>query len=254
MIITSKYKFTFLKNPKTGGQSVHEALDGLDLTFFERRNKLLSRLTFSNSYYGTVEIESFARYHNLQYFIDNNVIPENVDEYTNYVVIRDPVERYMSFCRHVRKFSYLIGYFFKEDFDKINERESGYFMKDQVAVTNLVHKLSKPIIDKYHSISIQEIAERVIDFPFNKISRFDLLRIPQNYYYTDPRVTVIDYANLQQELYNICERHNTYRTYTLPFVNVGDKYEIDQFSNDLINKVKNMYSEDVEFYDRLKSK
>lgn len=264
MIISSKYKFTFLKNPKTGGTAVHDVLDGLDTTNFERNysikvreqsGKLLS--SFNNQYYGFTQIELLGvKYYNLQFFIDNNAIPGDVEEYSNYVVVRDPIDRYMSFCRHVRKYSYLISFFFEKEFNSISVEENCTFKKigEIDKQTKKFFSLSKQFIDKYYSISLQEIAERVIDFPFNKIERFDMLRMPQNYYYNDPRVTAIDYANLQEEIYKICQKHNTRKTYTIPKIHTGIRLNSDLLSLDLINKIKQIYAEDIDFYAKLTSR
>ena len=257
MIISSKYKFTFLKNPKTGGSAVHKEFDGLNTIEFSKAPEKPNRFfqsSFTNAYYGTQQFSLSPHYYNLDFFIDNNIIPGNIEEYTNYVVIREPVDRFMSFCRHVRKTGSMLHVFFKEQFNNISIEDSLLISKTGVLTPEILSRFSTQFKYYVQSISLQQIAEKAVQTPFDSKGRLDLIRIPQNYYYNDSRVTVIDYANLQQEIYALCERHNTKRTYTLPNINVGNRLDGDIFPESLINTIKEIYAEDVEFYNNLTTK
>lgn len=265
MIISQKYKITFLKNPKTAGTSIHETLSGINL--IDVKNKIIQKekeidrkningktlSVFTNQYYGKTEFRPSLDYLNLQFYLDQNIISENIEEYTNYVVIREPIDRFESLCRHVRSYPNVIGYLFEDKFNAVSKEETDKFKKYNKDDAKL-KTLSSKFLDFYNSISLQEIGERIVEAPFNTIPRLDFVRIPQIYYYEDPRVIPLDYAKLQEEITALCERHNTLRRYILPKVNVGTKLIYDSLSQDLINKVRLIYAEDVEFYEKLISK
>lgn len=87
MIISSKYKFTFLKNPKTGGSAVHKELDGLNTGNFSQLPEKTGRFfqsSFTNAYYGTQQFSLSPHYYNLDFFVNNTLIPGDIEEYTKY--------------------------------------------------------------------------------------------------------------------------------------------------------------------------
>lgn len=261
MIISQKYKITFLKNPKTGGTAIHKELNGINLVpleceFLKRkispRENIFSK--FNNSYYGETKFVAAVKYFNLQYYIENKFIPGNAEEYTNYVIVREPVDRFSSFCRHVRNYANVMADLFKDKLDAVSKEENIAFKKyNQLNDKKDLSTFSRKFIETYKGISFQEIAERLVETPFNKLDFIDFVRVPQSYYYDDPRVTVIDYARLQEGITAMCVRHKMLRRYIIPKMNVGIRLESDSLSKDLINKIKLIYAEDVEFYAKLSS-
>lgn len=259
MIISEKYKITFLKNPKTGGTSVHESLDGINLVdlyskFGARKHAEDVIEVFHNQYYGTTKFRGSLQYYNLQSYVNSGVIPGNIEEYTNYVVIREPTERFISLCRHVRSYVNVISDLFIERFEAVSKEETARFKKYDKISSNDLTRFSPKFIETYKNISLQEIGERLVNTPFNTVNHLDFIRVPQSYYYNDPRVTPLDYANLQGEITALCERHNTLRRYILPKMNVGMRKDSDSISQDLINKIKLIYAEDIEFYEKMTRK
>jgi hypothetical protein len=248
MILCPQNKLLFLKNPKTGGNSIRK-----HFARYITRPPIRLKTTFQNKFYGDIDIEQPSPYFNLQKCIDSGNIDRDITDYSVYVVIRDPVDRFRSLCRHVRDYGIAIRTLFADKLDPVSTEEIKQFRPNLKSDPSVLLQFPIQFQQTYKSITLQEIGERLIDQPFNTISNFDFLRVPQNYYYSDPRVIAVDYANLQIEFSKICIKYNITQTPELPKENIGTKLPTDCLSQELINRVKLVYSEDVEFYDRLSS-
>jgi hypothetical protein len=215
-------------------------------------------LEISTKYYGNITIPNYlrARYANLQFAIDRNLMLGNIEEYTVYVVVRDPVERFMSMCRYIRQHGRILrDILFKEELDLVSTESDMLFPKS-LRMFNRLSAFSSQFQERYNQITVQEIGEKTVDIPMgtftDKKPNFDLLRIPQNYYFSDARVKPINYSNLMQEYAAIVDKHGIPDPYkTLATRNVSTKLESDVLSQDLIDKIKLIYAEDVAFYTSL---
>lgn len=267
MIILEDYKVIFLKNPKCAGSSLHSTLDpinSLSLENLKKDNRLdvlnmdAPTLEISSQYYGNITIPNFLRerYANLQFAIDKNLMLSNIDEYTVYVVIRDPIERFMSMCRYIRQHGRIIReILFKEELDLVST-ESDLLFPKSLRMFDRLSAFSNQFQERYKQITVQEIGEKTADLPMgtfiDKKPNFDLLRIPQNYYFSDARVKTINYSNLNQEYAAIVDKHSIPAQYrNLSARNISTKLESDVLSQDLIDKIKLIYAEDVAFYTSL---
>jgi len=81
----------------------------------------------------------------------------------------------------------------------------------------------------------------------------DIVRIPQNYYYSDPRVTPLDYANYNVEINKIYDKLGI-PPVQIPKVNIGESRPNDQISESTIKAILKAYEEDVDFYSELTHK
>lgn len=243
MIISNNRKFIFLKNPRTGSTSVQKFFltvfrdntrptSGADLTYFDHYGRTTTRIT--------------EQCMPLQHYIDNNFVTGDISQYTTYVVVRDPIERFRSVCRSYIDTGKLVM-LYSQDFWKImtdEEKETALSCPKTLTLDPAI--FSSEFIDLYNSISIDQIANKLLTNP-SKINP-NHYGLPQSVYYEDFRVKVIDYKNLQQEVDNICDIYGFTKS-TLP--EIHRSVTTSSFTEETINSIKNVYSKDVEYYSRL---
>lgn len=264
-MILDDYKIVFLKNPKTAGTSLKNHLFNIipNIRSIDPSNDRLqhnlppiikkTRSAFTNAYYGDKKFIQPVSYANLEYYISN--IDTAIQEYTSYVVVREPVDRFMSICRHVRDYGFLIRILFEDRLDEVSSDEDKSIHKSMMFTTQLFSTFSQKFQETFNAITIQEIGERILDFAFECNTEYseylDFVRIPQIYYYNDPKVNALDYAHLQKEISLVFEKHNIPYDSTLPKNNISSKLHQDSFSEEFINKIKKVYAEDVAFYAKI---
>ena len=262
-IVSEKYKIIMLRNPKTGSSSMQQMFDDIIndpddviIPAFKHHNNFNSKLRFvdaKNNYYGDMKLPLFLVHANLQDMLDNIdcinfELEENIDDYSTYVFIRDPVDRFLSACRHIRARCQL-HLIFKDKFKNIIDVNDirNHFGK-------LYTSFPQEYKDMCDSITMDELASTVIDLPFGVLFNMtDIVRIPQNYYYSDPRVTPMDYANYNVEINKIYDKLGI-PPVQIPKVNIGESRPNDQISESTIKAILKAYEEDVDFYSELTHK
>lgn len=228
-----------LKNPKTAGTSLHDCLADFNcaISIFKNKSQTMFPSWFHNRYYGEQEFQIPPPYVNLKHL-------NKIDK--AYVVIREPVDRFMSVCRHLRDYGFMVRMLFKDRLDLVATGEETKIHPIRRWTPELFSTFSKAFQEEYNSITLEEIGNVVLDLPFNQYHKLDFIRIPQNYYLS-AEVQAMDYANLNNELSKLMQENNIPQR-ELTFENVGTKLPTDHFSDELISKIKIAYSEDVEFY------
>ena len=177
------------------------------------------------------------------------MIPGNISEYCNYLIVRDPVDRFQSLCRHVRDNGWQTRVLFKERLEAVSTDNDKKQQLLPFSRRLSLSDFSPEYIKVYKSITLEEIGNKILETPLNsQVPNFDFLRIPQNYYYEDDNITPIDFNKLEENYHKICDRHGIPKVEKFLKYNEGTRKTSDSFSTDLINRVKNVYAEDVEFY------
>jgi len=213
----------------------------------------------------------FPIYGNYSYYIDldNKIKAEGsnfifcdgrLDEYTAYVVMRDPIERFKSMVRHAKSKSAkgMIHCFYPQQFSRVltdldrmiigatNNRRMFWPKPKPPEYSDL----SESFRSLWESFSFNDIARKLLEGPIidhNINARVNFLRIPQSYYCSDSRVKILNFSNLQSEIDGLCTKYNL-PVNTLPRENTEKHSEDDVLSDDVLEKVKQVYEEDIEIY------
>lgn len=257
MIFSSELKFIFLHNQSINTYGLHRQLITFtDIHHYPNDPTVQSitqnfKNTFTNKYWGTQTIVSNTVLFNLQSAIDSKLIDEQdlTPDLAIYAVIADPVRRFMDMCKFVKDSGFWIRMLFESEFNAVSSPvEFSFPLTIRLDPIHLLPTLNPDYQRVYKSLSYQQIGERIINFPF-VAPAFDTLRMPQCYY-DDPRVTLIGYPNFVETFNDICVTHNLPIRYTFPdpapnLINESD------FTADFLDKVRLVYAEDVELYNKL---
>lgn len=300
MIISNEKKFIILKNPKTAGTSLHKTspfdsfattapgiyMPYLMMNCADIKNcatDVVNAKTEEEKY-NVIVTNKFNIYGNYQYYIDLHGLMHESDSpdfctgdiltYDCYVVVRDPIKRFKSMCKHAKS-RYGIGlvyHLFEDEFQNNMTENDMKIIDDRVYFTsrkppNSMNPVRNSMFSKFFqkhwdSYTISDIADRLLDVPFTETSDSSLircpeffnvyfLRIPQSYYCRDERVQQLDFANINSELAKLCSRYNL-RYSKLESHNTSPAEKIPEvFSDAILNKVKKTYAEDIEIYTKL---
>lgn len=272
MVLLEDYKVIFLKNPKCAGTSIEICFK--DINFFPfnqnksidnrvidiRRNICvdIEKIEYSNNYYGNIETYPYfyERYINLNDIVKVDGIPGGVDNYTTYAIIRDPVDRFISICKYMRDQGGVVRFhLFKERLAAVSTKTDLLFPSEGFKITDpkIFEKFSPEFRKCYEGISIDELANTILDLKTTPDFNIDLMRIPQGYYYNDPRVTVLDFAKLEDQFTNTLKKHNIPLKYSLPKTNISFNKDSAKkvLKPETIEKIRYAYAEDVEFYENM---
>lgn len=256
MILSKEYKLILLQNPGVNALGLYKVFQGINEANhvrFSPEGQIFEQSyenKFTNNYWGTQKIYPHHMMLNLQASIDGNIgniNNEDLAQYKAYCIIAEPVRRFIDFVYHIKKNGHWIRMLFQQELDQVGSAD-----EKQMPINIVLHPqeilplLSPEYQAVVNSITYDQIAERVIDYPFiNQI--FDALRMPQSYY-TDPRVEFIALPNLRDKILAILDERNiTKFRYIAPPVEDHPITESD-INPDTIEKVKLVYAEDVELY------
>lgn len=234
-----------MKNPKTAGISLHKSYIS-EISFEHTSNRFRDLLKFFNDKNIQFNIPyAGIHYGNYQYYVDfynkiskfpymENICDSNILDYDCYVVIRNPIDRLHSVCRHIKSKQPgkgLLHLLFENEFK--------------------VDNFSSDIESLWDSFSFDDIALKLISCQ-NVDPRLGLLKRPQSYYCTNTKVIKLDYSNLQKEVDNLCSKYNI-PLGTLPRLNTEQHRYTDNFSEKVINQIKKVYADDFQIYNSIRS-
>jgi hypothetical protein len=163
-------------------------------------------------------------------------------------------------CSFIKdKGTFLVSSVYKDELEDIMT-DSDKLFPFTLSVVDFLPAMSPGFQSFYNQITIDDIAQRVLATPYGSSHSssgrpFDLLRIPQNYYYNDSRVTAIDFDKIDVLYPMIVQHHNIPNEYsTMKRVNTtSKKNRNDILLPETIERIKEEYAEDVEFYNELKA-
>lgn len=214
----------------------------------------------------------FPIYGNFQYYIDlvnsNQELSKffngsSVEEYTPYVILREPIDRFKSVCRHITSKADngfgLLNYLFKEEFDKIITKRDHNIL--HLSPQEFIRKIGRfPVFSDfsdeykklYDAFTLDDVANKLMDIDFLSADieqRLNFLKIDQKYYCMDERVKIIDYNKLQQNIDFFCNQYGL-KIDKLPFINKESHEGRDSFSQQTLKRVTEFYAIDIEIYNK----
>lgn len=250
MFINRTQKKIYLAVPKTGTTSIQTYLienlnneEDISHTQVPYRGKILPRRNMPEGREGDNKLSDLDPHLTLQNGIDSGLFTlDELKDYSIYGIIRDPVDRFLSFAWHqiwmyyvnIKKFGYYDNITLKDLGKTNNEVVEEYLgiIKGEI-VSNIQKEMSSDYVIKLHNVIGRPQSDWLIfnDKPINNLYSFD------------------NFQGLLNDF--LGGEHNLTYKFRSEYRNHEDK---TQLSDSLLQEIKKMYYKDFELYNEFNRK